>query len=715
MTAAEKKQQEQDALEYREALLIDIQNELALNGKTSEEAFADRVMEELEQSELVDDYTPAFFDHLVRQTRTRYHINGYSFSAVDGFLNLFVTKFDGDEEPVKLGLPDIRPDVEGAINFIKDRNALKEYASEATDYLDCIEIINSHMGTTEFSIRKFRIYLLTDGIVTDNARRMKLPDIEAKPVELLVYDIRAIYSLSIADEGRGTLQIDFSEYKPRVVHCVAAGESRDPNRFLYSSYIGVVPGVVLADIYDAYGARLLEGNVRSFLSAKGTRVNKRIRETILRTPEQFFAFNNGISVTASNVRFDEDGNLSYAEEFQIINGGQTTASISNARFCDHADLSKINVLMKLTVTHDGMIDDDKQALLRTISRASNQQNNVSDADFFSTHPFHVQIEKIAEITPAPTASSTQLRTYWFYERARGQYTQKQMKLSRSQKEAFKKEFPPKQKITKTDLAKFRYSWEEKPYSVSMGAQSNFRLFANEVSYIWEKGPNERAQYNLQYFKDTVALAIMFKAVEELVSNQDWYTGSFRANIVTYSIAMLHHMLLTQLPNKVLNLDLIWRRQELPPILLKVFKNICKQVYEEIVNERSGVTNYTQRCKKKAFWETMPEHVYVDLSGIPALQELMIGKDQQKREEKKAKLVGKMFVGIELQKKVLSKGPAFWMEVLNFALSNKKIGVLPKEQAALTSIIRGHVPPDFACKQLQQVLRRCQENGFIGEL
>ena len=714
MNAAEKKQQEQDALEYREALLIDIQNELAVNGKTSEEAFADRVTEELEQSELVDDYTPAFFDHVVAKDRKRYHINGYSFSAVDGFLNLFVTKFDGDEEPVKMGLPDIRPDVEAALNFIRDRNTLKEFSSEATDYLDCIEIINAHMGATESSIRKFRVYLLTDGIVTDNAKRTKFPDIETKPVELLVYDIRAIYDLSSAVEGRGTLQIDFSQYKPRVVHCVPAGESCDPNRFRYSSYMGIVPGVVLADIYDEFGARLLEGNVRSFLSTKGA-VNKRIRETILRTPEQFFAFNNGISVTASNVRFDDEGNLAYAEEFQIINGGQTTASISNARFCDRADLSKINVLMKLTVTHDGMIDDDKQDLLRTISRASNQQNKVSDADFFSTHPFHVQIEKISEMTPAPSVSSTQLRTYWFYERARGQYTQKQMKLSRAQKEAFKREFPPKQKITKTDLAKYRYSWDERPYSVSKGAQSNFQSFAQEVSQIWEKGPNERARCNIQYFKDTVALAIMFKAVEDLVSNQDWYTGSFRANIVTYSIAMLHRLLTEQFPDRVLNLDQIWRMQELPPILQKVFKKISKQVYEEIVNERSGVTNYTQRCKQKAFWESMPAHVDVDLSGLSALNDLMISKDQQQREEKKAKLVGKMLSGVELQKKVISKGPAFWMEVQNFAYSNKKIGVLPKEQMALTSVIRSHIPQDFACKQLQQILRRCQENGFIGEL
>lgn len=712
MTPDELQQQEAEALEYRTNLLVDIQNELALNGKTGEEAFAEYIAKELEESELVDDYTPAFFEYTAG--RKRYHINGYSFSAVDGFLNLFVAMFDGAEEPKKIGLPELRREAEGALNFLVDRNALKEFASEATDYIDCIELINAHMGTTETSIRKFRIYLLTDGIVTDKAKQAKSPDIESKPVELLVYDIRSIYSLSVAVEGRGTLQIDFSDYLPRKIHCVPAGKSEAPNRFLYGSYMGIVPGVILADIYDKFGARLLEGNVRSFLSSKGA-VNKKIRETILRTPEQFFAFNNGISVTASNVTFDENGDLSYAEEFQIINGGQTTASISNARFIDHADLSKLNVLMKLTVTQEGMQEEDKQDLLRTISRASNQQNKVSDADFFSTHPFHVRMETIAAATPAPAVSSTQLRTYWFYERARGQYTQKQMKLSRAQKEAFKKEYPPRQKITKTDFAKYRYSWEEKPFSVSKGAQSNFQAFAQEISQLWDKGENEQAKYNKQYFKETVALAIMFKAVEALVSEQEWYSGSFRANIVTYSIAMLHHLLATQFPSKSLDLDLIWRRQDLPPILLKIFKSISRQVYDEIINVRFGVTNFTQRCKQKKFWDEMPNHINFDLTSIPVLEELLIGRDEKKQEEKKAKQIGKMLSGVELLSKVISKGPAFWSELQAFADNHENIMLLPKDQSTLTMLIRGKVPQDFACKSLVLLLRKCQENGFKGEL
>ena len=712
MTIDKKKQMEQDALEYRGELLIDIQNELALNGKTGEEAFAERATFELEQSELIDDYNPAFFDNGLPGKR-HCHINGYSFSAVDGFLNLFVTKYSGDEVPERMGLPDVRPTVEAAINFIVDRKQLKENASDATDYVDCIELMDSHMGNTESSIRKFRIYLLTDGVVTDNVRKARFPDIDGKPVELFAYDIVSIYGLTIAGEGRGTLQIDFEDFNPLVVHCVPAGESGGTNQFHYESYMGVMPGVVLADIYDEYGARLLEGNVRSFLSTKGA-VNKKIRETILRSPEQFFAFNNGISVTASNVRFDDSGNLSYAEEFQIINGGQTTASLSNARFSDKADLSKINVLMKLTVTRDDMDADAKQNLLATISRASNQQNKVSDADFFSTHPFHVAIEKISEMTPAPAISPGQIRSYWFYERARGQYIQRQMKMTKAKREAFKKEYPTKQKITKTDLAKFRYSWDGKPYLVSKGAQSNFQSFAQEISTLWDKGESERAKLNNpQYFKDTVSLAIMYNQVGAIVSEQPWYTGSFRANIVTYSIAMLKCLLAAQYPEYVLNFDIIWRNQDLPPLLKKIFVKLTKLVYEEIINDRSGITNFTQRCKQKNFWETMPNHVLLDLSAFGDIKRLLVTNATKTRTDKQAQKVGRLLSGVELQRFVIEKGSTFWSEVRQFAYENRKVGLLPKEQSALTTAVRGGLPPDFACKTLFGLYRRCQENGFRG--
>ena len=142
---------------------------------------------------------------------------------------------------------------------------------------------------------------------------------------------------------------------------------------------------MLVDIYDKYGSRLLERNVRSFLSTK-VAVNKNIRTTILQQPERFFAYNNGISATAMDVQLEHSDSGMFiisAKDFQIINGGQTTASLSSARynFKGRADLSPIFVQMKLTVINQTLKEEVATELIQNISRSSNSQNKVSDADF----------------------------------------------------------------------------------------------------------------------------------------------------------------------------------------------------------------------------------------------------------------------------------------------------------------------------------------------
>jgi hypothetical protein len=54
----------------------------------------------------------------------------------------------------------------------------------------------------------------------------------------------------------------------------------DPS-YEYATYVGYFPAALLVRIYERYGARLLERNVRSFLQARG-KINREIRETILR-------------------------------------------------------------------------------------------------------------------------------------------------------------------------------------------------------------------------------------------------------------------------------------------------------------------------------------------------------------------------------------------------------------------------------------------------
>lgn len=302
------------------------------------------------------------------------------------------------------------------------------------------------------------------------------------PVECQIWDIDRIFRVCFSDLGRQDIEIDFKTYTGgKGIPCIEASSANTDD---YKSYLCIIPGTALADIYDYYGSQLLEGNVRSFLSTK-VAVNKKIRETILRIPQNFFAYNNGVSATAMDLLIESTNEgkfITYARDFQIINGGQTTASLSNARYKDGADLSQIYVQMKLTEVDSNA--DKASDLIRNISRSSNSQNKVSDADFFATHPFHIRMEQISRRIFAPASGGAQYETKWFYERARGQYIQAQMHMTKAQKDKFAAQHPKKQVITKTDLAKVRNSWSGIPHIVSKGAQTNFMKFAEIIDESW---------------------------------------------------------------------------------------------------------------------------------------------------------------------------------------------------------------------------------------
>ena len=88
-------------------------------------------------------------------------------------------------------------------------------------------------------------------------------------------------------------------------------------------------------------------------------------------------------------------------------------------------------------------------------------------------------------------------------------------------------------FTKTDLAKFLNVWRDKPDIVSKGAQKNFADFASFVGAEWNKHPND---FNEMYYREAIAKAIVFRSVERLVTEQPWYEGGYRANVVAYAIS-----------------------------------------------------------------------------------------------------------------------------------------------------------------------------------
>lgn len=451
---------------------------------------------------------------------------------------------------------------------------------------------------------------------------------------------------------------------------------------------------------------MLEGNVRSFLSTK-VAVNKKIRETILRIPQNFFAYNNGVSATAMDLQIEstDDGRvITYARDFQIINGGQTTASLSNARYKDGADLSQIYVQMKLTEVDS---DADKASeLIRNISRSSNSQNKVSDADFFATHPFHIRMEQISRRVFAPASGGAQYETKWFYERARGQYIQAQMHTTKSQKDKFSAQHPKKQVITKTDLAKVRNSWSGIPHVVSKGAQTNFMRFAEIIDESWGKSD---VQFNDKYFKDSVALVILFKHTEWIVSHQSWFEQGYRANIVTYSIALLHRLILQQFKGMDLDLQLIWNRQQVPDAVTNELVKITKYVFDTITDPNRGTINVTQWCKRDACWESVKQ---CNIKLADELRLVLLSKAETKVTDRDAMKDQKLISDVEAQKTVLDLGADYWKTVSEF-VTVKKIKTTADQLKALKYAMRIPVqfPSAYQSVQLLALLEEAKSNGF----
>ncbi len=690
-----------DVHDFHKDFLEEIKATAATEGQGSNAAFVSIASSYLIDAEVLSDFTPAFFSGSGRSNR-KIRVDGYVLDDFDLTFTLVIADYTGDEERETITNSAASVLFDRLLYFLEEahENRLYKAIEPSTPAADLIEMLRNHKER----IRKYRLVLLTDGFMSSRISEIESREYHSIPVECQIWDIGRIYKVCFSDLGRQDIEIDFMAYtEGEGVPCL---EASSVNNDEYKSYLCIIPGNVLADIYDFYGSQLLEGNVRSFLSTK-VAVNKKIRETILKIPENFFAFNNGVSATAMNLCFENTNSgrvITYAKDFQIINGGQTTASLSNARFRDNADLSQVYVQMKLTEVDSNA--DKSSELIRNISRSSNSQNKVSDADFFASHPFHIRMEQFSRRLFASAAGGAQYETKWFYERARGQYLQAQMQMSKAQKAKFSAQNPKKQMLTKTDLAKFRNSWEEVPFIVSKGAQTNFMRFAESVDEGWSKSD---IQYNEKYFKDSVALALLFKHTEWVVSHQPWFEQGYRANIVTYSIALLHLLIRTQFHQSDLDLQIIWNRQQVPDIITNELVKITEFVFNTITDPNRETINVTQWCKREACWDRVKK-CQINLSG--EIERILIDKGENKIADREAKKDQKLLSDIEAQKKVLELGVDVWKAVHSF-IQSKRVKVSAEQEMALRYAMRipEQFPSGHQSVQLLSLLEAVESNGF----
>lgn len=574
-------------------------------GDTQEQTFTRLFLELLSEAGETENTTVAY-DEKDFGTKKAHKINGYAISDNYETVDLFITIYRTGEEIPVIYKKEIDQAVTRIINFFRKAtyNNYEDDVAESSPIFEFAHTLGSYQELKDNLVR-VNAFILTNG-----EYKGEIPQSTSLNGNKIFYRILDInYLFQVSEASHVPIEIDFDEEKA-MVPCLPASTDNEE----YQAYVAIIPGTCLASLYERFGSRLLEQNVRSFLQFNG-KINKGIRETIKTEPHMFFAYNNGLAATADHIELDESGHfISRINNLQIVNGGQTTASIYYTQKKDKADISRIYVQMKISVIKK---QEQFSEIVSRISKYANTQNKVNDADFTANNQALIEFEKLSRYILTPMSSDSPLQTFWFFERARGQYKTLRQKegFTKSRQDAFDKKYPKGQVLTKTDIAKYLNAYEEVyegkklvigPHIVARGNEKNYARFINNNL------PENLKKINNVYFEDTIAKAILFKTADKRYGTKasDVHIGELKNVTVPYTIALL-----TRITDGKLDLYKIWKAQQLSPALSDFIFDLMIQVNEFIIKNSVG-SHYIEWAKKEECWDKVKGHTFAyDLAQI----------------------------------------------------------------------------------------------------
>jgi hypothetical protein len=574
------------------------------DGTNPEQIFTDYTLAILSEAGETENYRVCY-DEKISRRGVEHKVNGYALYENYETLDLFITIYNAGSTVQSVTKTDADKVIDRVIKFF--RNAIyKDYVNELEESSEIFDLAHTLANVPEVKefLTRVNIFLLTNGEVKSEISTTE--KVAGYPVFYRVIDINYLFNLSV--KLRIPIEIDFLS-EGITVPCI---EGPSENQY-YQSYLAIISGEMLAAVYEQYGSRLLEQNLRSFLQFTG-KINNKIRRTILEEQHMFLAFNNGIAATAEEIRIAEiPGNLgktiSYIKDFQIVNGGQTTASIYHTWKKNNADISQIFVQLKLTIIKDRK---NFAEIVGRIAEYANTQNKVSASDLSSNKEYHVLLEKLSRAIWAPPKSGTSYQTRWFFERSRGQYKNERMRFGTtpSRRNQFDKQNPRNQMFTKELLAKYVNSFGEiyhgkklviGPHFVVRGSQKNYSQFLN---YNFDRKPD-----NI-YFEDAVALAILFISAEKIYGVKPSAIGDLRYITVPYAISWLGFHL-----DYDIDLFRIWQDQSISNPLRDLLYDIMVKV-ETFIKVNAPGSLYGEWAKKEECWNMLKENdLNIELGSI----------------------------------------------------------------------------------------------------
>ena len=685
-----------DYEEYKSEFLESLRADSAISGSDTVDEFLTRTLGMLvDYDEIQDPQRIGCGDkrcsgnHVMRA-------DGYCFDETDHSLVLVISDFQDSHDTDNLTMSRVDDLYWRMYYFLNEicNGRMEDYFDDSDDILKVARLIRKRMNALADDpeqILKVKLYIITNkdlspDLLNQNlletkirktkgqksvktTKKIKKSDFEGKPLEINLWSPERFYEKE-KSLNNDPIVIDFETgYHSVGIPCIKGNIGENLG---YEAYIAIIPGKLLADIYINHGSKVLEGNVRAFLGTSGSKsVNSGIRRTINNEPNKFFTYNNGIATTAADVETQEiDGQLYITKivDLQIINGGQTTASLAEAVLKKtNTELDGIFVPMKLTVIDDRETENEDgvrfyDQMVQAIAKYANSQNKVTAADLFSNDPFHIWMEKSSKRWLAPSAKYA-IPTGWYYERSRKRYQQELFKIrSVVDQKRFQAKFPKDQLITKEQLGMYLTTMAQRPHIVAKGKNFVIKEFNTIITQEYRAN---KAVFNEFYFKKCICAAIIYRTVDNyLETNKDsakkqtgfWYkAGGYKLDIVPYSIAKILH----SIPKGyTLNWDYIWNHQMVSPAFMREIELVTKMTNDFICDSHGIIV--TEYCKKEDTWVAFRDTVSYTPSDrfIDELMPEGLVKEQEESAQKEQKGVD----DLKYVMQIIEPGAEYWQKL-----------------------------------------------------
>ena len=163
----------------------------------------------------------------------------------------------------------------------------------------------------------------------------------------------------------------------------------------YTAYYGSVSADQVASWFDDHRARLFKKNIRTGLGT--TSVNQALIATLRNEPENFWYFNNGITMLCDRIERTGRGRLAVGgsgevmlHNVSIVNGAQTVTAIHRAVEESEAAKSALVWIRIIETANDG------EAFATRVTEATNTQNRILEQDFAALDPVQHNLKMAME-------------------------------------------------------------------------------------------------------------------------------------------------------------------------------------------------------------------------------------------------------------------------------------------------------------------------------